>query len=579
MGKRLITDRLELKNRVNNVNQGMAVMAKYTLGIDYGTNSVRALVVNTTNGKEVGAAVVNYPSGKDGILLDTKDHNLARQSPVDYVACLERVVKAALRQARRHGVNGKDVIGIGVDTTGSTPLPVDKQNRPMCLRPEFKKNLNAYAWLWKDHTAFEEAARITGQAAKTRPQFLAKCGGVYSSEWYWSKLWHCLNVDPDLFAAAHAWIELEDYIPAVLCGIDRPEDVVRGMCAAGHKAMYNRQWGGWPDAEFLASLDPRLAVVRERMPTEAFAIDHRAGHLTSKWAKAWGLPVGMPVAAGAFDAHLGAVGAGIKTGTLVKIIGTSTCDIMVAKSTMQVPDIPGVCGIVDGSVLPRYVGIEAGQSAVGDIFRWFVSDVCQGRDDMQIELTAEAKRIKPGAGGLLALDWNNGNRTVLADPQLSGLLVGLTLHTNRAEIYRALLEATAFGALTIVNRIEEYGVRIERVVCCGGIAEKNGLFMQIYADVLNRPMFVSRSAQTCALGAAIAGALVGGAYPAIEPAIEAMTGVKSKVYRPIPAHVAIYRDLYCQYKKLHDAFGAVTKQADLSGLMKELLALKQKCAK
>ncbi|MCX6993952.1 MAG: ribulokinase [Kiritimatiellaeota bacterium] len=554
-------------------------MAKYTLGVDYGTNSVRALVVNTANGQEVGAAVSNYPGGTDGILLHSKDHNLARQSPADYVACLERVVKAALSQARRQfGVRGSDVIGIGVDTTGSTPIPVDAQNQPMCLHPEYKKNLNAYAWLWKDHTAFEEATRITEQAKKTRPHFLAKCGGVYSSEWYWAKLWHCLNVDRSLFEATHAWIELEDYIPAVLCGVSRPEDVVRGVCAAGHKAMFNRQWGGMPDAEFLASLDPRLARLRECMPAEAFSIDRQAGRLTKAWAATWGLPEGLPVAVGAFDAHLGAVGAGIKTGTLVKIIGTSTCDIMVAKNTMQVPDIPGVCGIVDGSVLPGYIGIEAGQSAVGDIFRWFVTSVCQGHDALQVKLTAEARRLKPGASGLLALDWNNGNRTILVDPRLTGLLVGMTLHTTRAEIYRALLEATAFGALTIVNRIEEYGIPIERVVCCGGIAEKNELFMQIYADVLNRPMFISRSAQTCALGAAIAGALAGGAYPAIEPAIEAMTGVKRKIYRPIPAHVAIYRELYGQYKVLHDAFGASAGQTAISGLMKNLLALKQKCA-
>ncbi|MFH1969406.1 MAG: ribulokinase [Verrucomicrobiota bacterium] len=566
-------------------------MATYTLGIDYGTNSVRALVVNTANGQEVGAAVANYPSGTDGILLHPKDHNLARQSPADYVACLERVVQAALRQARRQiGIGGKDVIGIGVDTTGSTPIPVDAQNQPMCRHPEYKKNLNAYAWLWKDHTAFEEAARITEQAKKTRPHFLAKCGGVYSSEWYWSKLWHCLNVDPGLFEVIHAWIELEDYIPALLCGVSRPEDVVRGVCAAGHKAMFNRQWGGMPDAEFLVSLDPRLERLRERMPSEAFSIDRQAGRLTKAWAATWGLPEGLPVAVGAFDAHLGAVGAGIKTGTLVKIIGTSTCDIMVAKNTMQVPDIPGVCGLVDGSVLPGYIGIEAGQSAVGDIFRWFVTGVCQGHDALQVKLTTEACRLKPGASGLLALDWNNGNRTILVDPQLTGLLVGMTLHTTRAEIYRALLEATAFGALTIVNRIEEYGIPIERVVCCGGIAEKNELFMQIYADVLNRPMFISRSAQTCALGAAIAGALAGGVYPAIEPAIEAMTGVKRKIYRPIPGHVAIYRKLYGQYKVLHDAFGAVADHTAwvgqtarvghtaLTGLMKDRLALKQKCA-
>ncbi|MBI2441399.1 MAG: ribulokinase [Lentisphaerae bacterium] len=552
-------------------------MATYSLGIDYGTNSVRALVVNTANGAEVGEAVVHYPSGADGILLASHDHNLARQSPEDYLKCLAQVVQAALRQARAQaGVRARDVIGIGVDTTGSTPIPVDERNQPMCRQRQFRKNLNAYAWLWKDHTAFEEAARITALAKKMRPHFLRKCGGVYSSEWYWAKLWHCLKVAPDLFAATQAWLELEDYIPAVLCGVKTPAEVVRGVCAAGHKAMYNRRWGGYPDTAFLAKLDPRLARLRQRMNTKALAIDHKAGRLSPEWAAALGLPDGLSVAVGAFDAHLGAVGAGVKPGTLVKIIGTSTCDIMVARNTGAVPDIPGVCGIVEGSVLPGYVGIEAGQSAVGDIFRWFVTNVCQGHDALQVKLTAEARRLRPGASGLLALDWNNGNRTILVDPQLTGLMVGQTLHTTRAEIYRALLEATAFGALTIINRIEEYGVRIKRVVCCGGIAEKNELFMQIYADVLNRPMTISRSAQTCALGAAIAGALAGGAYPRIEPAIAAMTGVKAKVYSPLPRHVAIYRKLYQQYKVLHDAFGGVAGSATMAKVMKDLLVLKQK---
>lgn len=549
-------------------------MAKYTIGIDFGTNSVRALVVDVADGAEVGTTVCNYPSGTEGILVDHKDHNLARQSPLDYIRCLEKVVKQALAQAKRKAkVSGTDVVGIGVDTTGSTPIPVDTGNRPMCLRPEFKKNLNAYAWLWKDHTGFNEAARITETARQLRPQYLAKCGGVYSSEWYWSKIWRCLNVDAALFNATQAWIEMEDYIPAVLCGVTNPEDVVRGVCAAGHKAMYNAQWGGWPDAEFLAALDPRLAGLHRRLPARTYAIDRQAGQLTAEWAKKLGLKPGTPVAVGAFDAHLGGVGSGVKTGTLVKIIGTSTCDIMVAKNTTPVPDIPGVCGIVDGSVLPGYFGIEAGQSAVGDIFKWFVREVCQGRDALQVKLTAEAKALRPGESGLMALDWNNGNRTILVDPRLTGLLVGTTLHTTRAEIYRALLEATAYGALTIVNRIEEYGVRIERVVCGGGISEKNDLFMQIYADVLNRPMYISRSGQTCALGAAIAGALAAKAHPDIETAIDAMTGVKNKVFRPIPEHVPVYQALYKIYKILHDAFG-VAASRPVDRVMKDLLAVK-----
>lgn len=566
-------------------------MAKYSIGIDFGTNSVRALVVDAANGKEIGSAVVEYPSGKEGILLDPKDHNLARQSPLDYLTTLEQSVNMALREAGKdNGVKPNDIAGIGVDTTGSTPIPVDRNNQPMCLNPKYKKNLNACAWLWKDHTAFAEAERITETAKRLRPQYLAKCGFSYSSEWYWSKLLHCLNVDPKLFAETYAWIEMQDYIPAVLCGINHPDKVVRGVCAAGHKAMYNKQWGGFPDNEFLAALDPRLAGQRERLPETARAINHCAGKLSSEWAQKLGRPAhsatgsvaggpaGIPVAVGAFDAHLGAVGSGVKTGTLVKIIGTSTCDIMVAPNSFRVADIPGVCGIVEGSVLPGYFGIEAGQSAVGDIFKWFVNVVCQGNDSLQIKLSDEAKKMRPGESGLLALDWNNGNRTILVDPRLTGLIVGLTLHTPRHEIYRALIEATAFGALTIINRIEEYGVKIERIICGGGIAEKNDLFMQIYADVLNRPMCISRSKQTCALGAAIAGALAANIYPAIEPAIDAMTGIKPKVYRPIAEHTVIYQQLYRIYKTLHDAFG-LAGNVPVERVMKDLLKIKSEILK
>lgn len=549
-------------------------MAKYSIGLDFGTNSVRALVVNCANGNEAGEAVVAYPSGIEGILLDPSDHNLARQSPLDYTVAMEECLRAALRCAsEKYPDVAQNVIGIGVDTTGSTPIPVDRANRPMCLNPKYKSNLNACAWLWKDHTAFAEAARITELARSMRPHYLAKCGGVYSSEWYWAKLYHCLNADPELFADTHAWIELEDYIPAILCGITDPDRVLRGVCAAGHKAMFNRAWGGYPDGEFLRTLDPRLAALRARLPDTAFSIDHCAGRLCDEWSAKVGLPTGIPVAMGAFDAHLGAVGSGIKRGTLVKIIGTSTCDIMVAPNSDSIADIPGVCGIVDGSVLPGYFGIEAGQSAVGDIFKWFVSSVCRGEDDLQTVLTAEAAQLQPGESGLLALDWNNGNRTILVDPRLTGLIIGLTLHSSRAEIYRALIEATAFGALTIIKRIEEYGVKIDRVVCCGGIAEKNPLFMQIYADVLERPMCISRSKQTCALGAALAGAFSSGYHQSVEQAIDAMTGIKDTIYRPIAEHSCVYRRLFAIYRRLHDSFGGVSSLG-VERTMKDLLDIK-----
>jgi L-ribulokinase len=306
-------------------------------------------------------------------------------------------------------------------------------------------------------------------------------------------------------------------------------------------------------------------------------VDKAAGGLTEEWAKRTGLPVGIPVAVGAFDAHLGGVGAGIAPGTLVKIIGTSTCDMMVAPLSVTLPDIPGLCGIVPGSILPGYYGLEAGQSAVGDIFNWFVNYLKPGgaKAGSHDALTAEAARIKPGASGLLALDWNNGNRTILVDQRLTGLLLGQTLYTRPAEIYRALIEATAFGALTIINRFEEYGVKVEQVVNCGGIAEKNALLMQIYADVLNRPMKVSRSAQTCALGAAMAGAVVAGkaagGHADFAAAQAAMAGLKPKVYKPNAAAHAVYAELYTLYKHLHDCFGT----SGCAPVMKKLIDVRQ----
>jgi len=343
--------------------------------------------------------------------------------------------------------------------------------------------------------------------------------------------------------------------------------------------MYACDHGGLPDAEFLALLDPKLAELRGRLYECAYDSSIVAGELCPLWAEKLGLPAGIPVAVGAFDAHHGAVGAGVAEGTLVKIIGTSTCDITVAPPRETFPEVPGVCGIVDGSVLPGYFGIEAGQSAVGDIFNWFVSEVCAGDAGLHEELTAQAARLKPGESGLLALDWNNGNRTILVDARLTGLLLGQTLHTNRAEIYRALIEATAFGALTILNRMEECQVPVERIINCGGIAEKNALLMQIYADVTNRTMEVSRSAQTCALGRRSlarwpAGAAAGG-YATTEQAQARMTGVKEKRYVPNPKAHEVYAKLYALYKRLHDAFGVKGTQDDLSDVMKVLLDIKR----
>lgn len=551
--------------------------SQYTIGLDYGTNSVRALIVNVTNGAEIATAVWNYTHGTHGVIL-SRDPNLARQHPADYVKGAETTIKTALASAKRsvRGFKPEQVIGIGVDTTGSTPLPVDAYGQPLAFNKKFANNPAAMAWLWKDHTGVAEAGAITNLARKMRPQYLAKCGGTYSSEWFWSKILHCLRTAPAVFNAAHSWVELADYVPAALTGTEYPGKFVAGVCAAGHKAMWNAKWGGYPDEEFLSELDPALGALRTRLTPRVESVDKAVGGLTESWAKRTGLRAGIPVAVGAFDAHLGAIGSGVAPGALVKIIGTSTCDIAIAANTNSLADIPGLCGIVDGSVVPGYFGLEAGQSAVGDIFNWFVNYVKPGGSAGTHEsLTAQAAKLKPGESGLLALDWNNGNRTVLVDQRLTGLLVGQTLYTTPAEIYRALVEATAFGALTIINRFEEYGVKIDQVINCGGIADKNPVVMQIYADVTGRPMKVSRSAQTCALGSAIAAAVVAGAHKDFQSAEKAMTGLKPRVFKPDAKAHAVYRELFSLYKELHDAFGTHEWSGNLHGIMKKLITLRQ----
>jgi L-ribulokinase len=555
---------------------------QYTIGLDYGTNSVRALLVNIANGAEIAAAVWIYRHGTTGVVL-ARDPNLARQHPADYLEGAEITIKQVIAAAKKSvkGFSGDQVIGIGVDTTGSTPLPVDANGQPLVFQKKFAHNPAALAWLWKDHTSVDEANEITALATKMRPQYLAKCGGIYSSEWFWSKLLHCLRTAPEVFNAAHAWIELSDFVPAALTDTLHPDKFIAGVCAAGHKAMWNAKWGGYPDKQFLAKLDPKLAALRERLSPRVHTIDRAVGGLTVAWAKKAGLKAGIPVAVGAFDCHLGAVGSGVTPGTLVKIIGTSTCDISVQKNSAKLADVPGVCGIVDGSVLPGYFGIEAGQSAVGDLFNWLVNYIQPGGKvaGSHEELTKGALKLQPGESGLLALDWNNGNRTVLVDQRLTGLLVGQTLYSTPAEVYRALIEATAFGALTIINRMEEYGVKISQIVNCGGIADKSALVMQIYADVTGRPMKISRSAQTCALGSAIAAAVVAGAHKDYATAQKKMTGLKSIVYKPNPKAVAVYKELYAQYKQLHDAFGTKGWNGNLHGVMKKLIEIRSRVRK
>ncbi len=557
---------------------------RFAIGVDYGTNSARALIVDIIDGVEIATAVADYPTGDLGIILDPLQPTLARQSPRDYVDCFYQAVGEAVKKAYDAPAASSCkfdpnlVAGIGVDTTGSTPIPVDRKGVPLAFYPEFENVPAANAWLWKDHTSVEEADAITARVNELKNGYLDNCGGLYSSEWYWAKIWHCLRENPTVFDAAYSWVELADFIPGFITGETDPNVMPRSVCAAGHKAMWDASRGGLPSADFLASLDPKLVALREHYASTTYSSDHLAGKLRADVAEKTGLVPGIPVAVGAFDCHMGAVGAGVAPGVLVKIMGTSTCDITVQPVDAGLDTIPGVCGVVSGSVLPGYYGIEAGQSAVGDIFRWFERSLAPAKytnsSSVLGELEKDAALLSPGQSGLVALDWNNGNRTILVDTALTGVIVGNTLSTTAAETYRALIEGTAFGARVIIERIVSRGVDINEVVVCGGIAEKSPTIMQIYADVLNRPLKIARSSQTCALGAALFGATAGGAFSNVLEGQRRLVGYKDAVYRPQEQAVAVYDKLYGVYSRLHDAFGVKNSQVDLYSAMKELIAIR-----
>ena len=547
---------------------------RFAMGVDYGTGSVRSAIFNLADGSEIASAVYAYPHGEDGVVVDPNNHLLARQEPADYVNGLFETIRTAVNEAKKLGFDESYLAGIGVDATSSTPIPVDAAGTPLAFAPKFADNPSAMAWLWKDHTSFAEADLINERA---RPlHLLDRCGGTASSEWYWAKILHCKKEAPDVFASAFSWVELADYIPGVLTGNLDPMTMARGICGAGHKAIYDERWGGLPSEEFLASLDPDLVPLRSRY-APALSAEKIAGYLTPENAQKTGLLAGTPVAVGAIDAHLGGVGAGVRPGRMVAIIGTSTCYMLVHPLSEPLADIPGISGIVPGSILPGMYGLEAGQTATGDIFNWFVKNFTPAKyyqsGDPHAALSAAASKLRPGESGLLALDWNNGNRSTLDDPLLTGLTLGTTLHTTAPEMYRALIEATAFGARTIVERYTDYGVPVNEVVTCGGVAEKNPLLMQIYADILNRPMKISRSDQSCALGAAIFGAVAGGAFPDTLAAVGAMTGVKETVYTPNPQNAPIYDKIFALYTKLYNAFGGVNQPETVADVMKEMLRL------
>jgi L-ribulokinase len=545
--------------------------AKYTIGLDYGSDSVRSLIVNVETGEEVASVVFPYPRWAKGMYCIPHE-NQFRQHPLDYLEGLEYTIVEALKQAPA-GV-AENVVGISIDTTGSTPVAVDEKGTPLALTPGFEENPNAMFVLWKDHTAVKEADEINELARKWDIDFTKYEGGIYSSEWFWSKILHVSRADAGVLRAASSWVEHCDWIPAVLTGTTHPKIMKRSRCAAGHKAMWHEAFGGLPTEEFLVALDPILSGLRDRLFKETYTCDVAVGNLTPEWAEKLGLSTNVVVGVGAFDAHLGAVGAQIEPYYLSKVMGTSTCDMLVAPNE-EVGDklIAGICGQVDGSVVPGMLGMEAGQSAFGDIYAWFKKVLLwpaqqiigqteltdpetraklldELSDKMILELSKAAAQLPIDEKGVLAIDWMNGRRTPDANQNLKGAIAGLSLGTDAPRIFRSLVEATAFGSKAIVDRFIEQGVPIKGVIALGGVAKKSKLVMQIVCDVLNMPIKVARSEQACALGSAMAAAVVAGVYATTNEAQEKMGGGFETEYHPIPENAAKYQLIYEKYMKL-----------------------------
>lgn len=546
-------------------------MASYALGLDYGTDSVRALLVDTAAGAEVATHVAFYPRWKKGLYCNAAKDQF-RQHPLDYLESLQAVVSGLWEKAPAGAANR--LVGISFDTTGSTPIAVDAEGIALSLKPEFSDNPNAMFVLWKDHTAIKEAQEITRAAANAGENYLKYEGGIYSAEWFWAKALHVLREDKAVRAAAYSWVEHCDWISAVVTGTTHPDIFRMGRCASGHKVMWHASWGGYPPNDFFTGIDLLLDGLRDRLPAETFTAAEVVGGLTKEWAGKLGLPAGLPVGFGAFDCHMGAVAANVKPGVLTKIMGTSTCDITVA-AYEDVGDkcIRGICGQVDGSVIPGMIGLEAGQSAFGDLYAWFgnlvnwpVANLLQNTELLENsvkqklaqeieEKTLEAlgqaaSKIPAAETGITALDWVNGRRTPDANQSVAMAITGLKMGSQAPQIYRSLVEATAFGARSIIDRFKEEGVAVDSVVVIGGISKKSDFIMQVCADVWNCPIDVLESEQSCALGAAIFAATVGGAHPDILSAQAVMASPIYKTYRPNREAAATYNKLYESYMNL-----------------------------
>ncbi|MDW7695397.1 ribulokinase [Flammeovirgaceae bacterium SG7u.111] len=547
----------------------------YVIGVDYGSDSVRSVVIDAVNGNEITAAVQYYSRWAEGKYC-VPAQNQFRQHPLDYVEGLEKTITKALAEAGNEV--RKNIRGITVDTTGSTPVAVDKTGTPLALTPGFEENPNAMFVLWKDHTSVKEAAEINELAHSWGGvDYTQYVGGVYSSEWFWAKLLHIIREDESVREAAYSWVEHCDWLPFLLVGGEDVTQMKRSRCSAGHKAMWHKEYEGLPSEEFLVKLDPLLAGLRDRLYKDTYTSDVPAGNLSTGWAEKLGLSTDVVVGVGAFDAHMGAVGGQIEPYYLSKVMGTSTCDILIAP-TKETGDklVKGICGQVDGSVVPNMMGLEAGQSAFGDVYAWFkrvlafpVTEILGNTtlvdektknalinevlDGIIPNLSKAASEIPLEESSIIALDWMNGRRTPDTNQLLKGAVLGLNLGSDAPRIFRALVEATCFGAKLIVDRFINEGVRIEGLIGLGGVAKKSPFVMQTMADIMDMPIKIAKSDQTCALGAAMFAATVAGLYPTVGEASKAIGGGFDAEYTPNQANVEKYKELYAKYQ----AYGEV----------------------
>lgn len=546
-------------------------MSSYVIGVDYGTDSVRSVIIQAENGAEIASSVFHYPRWADGLYC-MPEQNQFRQHPLDYVEGLEMTIKDCIQKAGKSVASS--IKGISVDTTGSTPVAVDKTGTPLALLPGFESNPNAMFVLWKDHTSTKEAAEINAHADRYETNYLQFVGGIYSSEWFWAKLLHVLRADTTIKNACYSWVEHCDWIPFLLTGERDVHKMKRGVCSAGHKALWAAEFGGLPPDKFFNELDPLLKGFTERLFKDTYTADQVAGNLDGEWAERLGLSTDVVVGVGAFDAHMGAVGGQIEPYHLSKVMGTSTCDMLVAPpQDMHGKLVKGICGQVDGSVIPGMIGLEAGQSAFGDTYAWFkkvltwpVQNLLMAShtldqatkeklsreisDKMIPELTRQAMDLPIDENSELSIDWLNGRRTPDANQLLKGALSGMNLGSNAPHLFKAWVEGTCFGAKAIVDRFNDEGVQVKGLIGLGGVAKKSPYIMQVMADVMNMPIRIHQSEQTCATGAAMFAATAAGVYPNVEEAMNAMGQGFAVTYIPNKKVVDIYKKRYERYKAL-----------------------------